>query len=140
MAILHKYDATANDSDKSFTVPNGKTWRLDWAHVILASTADVGNRQIEVQILDASSVLRIDFHAGTTQAANLTRHYVFQPGIFRETAFVDGEIQTAIPMNMILPAGWSVRFYDSAAVAATADDMTISFQITEHAIGQPVTI
>jgi hypothetical protein len=134
MSIQYTYDTTADDSDKTFTVPTGKTWRLDWLHVLYVSTATVGNRQLEVKITDASDVLRIDFHAGTTQAASLTRHYVFQPGIFRETAFVDNEIQIAIPMNMILPAGWKIRIYDSAAVDAAADDMTVSFQVTEHAI------
>jgi hypothetical protein len=138
MSIQYTYDATTNDSNKTFTVPTGKTWRLDWLHVLYVSTATVGNRQIEVKITDASDVLRIDFHAGTTQAASLTRHYAFQPGIFRETAFVDNEIQIAIPMNMILPAGWKIVVYDSASSGAgidpAADDMTVSFQVTEHAI------
>jgi len=134
MSIQYTYNATADDSDKTFTVPNGKTWRLDWLHVILVTTATVGNRQVEVSITDASDVMRIDFHAGATQAASLTRHYVFQPGIYRETTFTDNEIQVSIPMNMILPAGWKIRVRDTTATAAAADDMTVSFQVTEHAI------
>jgi hypothetical protein len=134
MSIQYKYDATADDSDKTFTVPQGKTWRLDWLHTILVTTATVGSRQIEVQILDSSDVLRIDFHAGATQAASLTRHYVCQPGIYRETAVTDNEIQISSPMNMILPAGWKIRVYDATATAAAADDMTVSFQVTEHAL------
>lgn len=134
MAILHKYDAALNDSDKSFTVPQGKTWRLDWAHIEFISTAAVGNRQINIQILDDSAVLRADFHAGATQAASTTRHYMFLPGVYRETAFVNNEIQVAIPINMILLPGWSIKIYDSAIIATAADDMTVSMQVTEHVL------
>lgn len=134
MAIVHKYDATADDSSKDFVVPAGKTWRLDWAHIIFTSTATVGNRQIKISLYDSSNVLRADFHAGAVQAASLTRHYIFLPGVYRETTFINDEIQIAIPQNFILLPEWYIRVADSAAIAATADDMTVSMQVTEHVI------
>lgn len=123
------YDATANDSDKSWTVPDGEMWMLNWAHVLLATSADVGNRQINIAIQDASGNDVFDTTAGTVQAASTTRHYNFVQGVYRETAFIANEIQVPIPIGMYLPAGFTLQFYDSAAVAAAADDMTVSFQV-----------
>jgi len=136
MALVNKYDATANDSNKSWTVPDGKTWRLEWAHVILVTTVTGGNRQLVLKVLDDSNVVIGDWHAGTTQAASLTGHYSFQQGIYRETAFVNTSIQIAIPTNLILLPGWSIQILDTAAVDAAADDMTVALQVTEHALGR----
>ena len=131
----HGIDAGANDSDKTIVVPEGEVWKLDWLHAILVSTATVGNRQMLLGLYDQADVLQADWHAGTTQAASLTRHYMFQPGVYRETAFVNNEIQIAIPEKLIIPSKWYLRVYDSAAIAAAADDLTIAYQFTKI-IGQ----
>lgn len=125
-------DSTANDSDKTITVPAGKTWELKWLHIILASTATVGNRQIKMEILDDDSVVRADIHAGAVQAASLTRHYLCGQGVYRETSFVNGEMHVPIPHDLILHPGWSFRVYDSAAVDAAADDLTVSYSVIER--------
>jgi hypothetical protein len=132
--IDNKYDATANDSDKSWTVPNNEMWKINFAHVILVSTATVGNRQMTLQIVDENSNMIIDMTAGTVQAASLTRHYLFIQGIYRETAFVNGELQIPIALDLYLKPGWSIRFLDEAAVAAAADDMTVSFQMQKYVV------
>lgn len=123
-----KYDATANDSDKSWTVPANRRWKISWIHVAYTSTATVGNRQLKMEVLDSGSNLRIDAHAGAVQAASNTYHYEFMKGIYRETSFVDNSIQVPIPYDVVIPAGWSLRIYDESAVDAAADDMTVSFQ------------
>lgn len=130
--LHHVIDSAANDSDKSFTVPLGKTWELDWLHIILATTATVGNRQIKLVILDDDSVERMDVHAGTTQAASLTRHYLCGKGVYRETSFVNDEMHVPIPHSIVLQPGWSIRVYDSAAIAAAADDLTVSLQVKQR--------
>ena len=112
-------------------MPAGEVWRLDWLHAILVSTATVGNRQMIMSLYDSADVFQADYHAGAVQAASLTRHYSFQPGVFRETAFVNGEIQIAIPMNPVIPSGWYLRIYDSAAIDAAADDLTVAYQFTK---------
>jgi len=124
----YTYDATANDSDKTFTVPLNEQWRITWAHVILVTTATVGNRQVNLVVKDSSGNVAIDVSAGAVQAASLTRHYSYMQGIFRETAFVDAELEVPLPVDLYLLPGWSLTFKDSAAIAAAADDMTISFQ------------
>jgi hypothetical protein len=127
----HGIDAAANDSDKTIVVPEGEVWQLDWLHATLVSTATVGNRQVNLVLYDQADVLQADWHAGAVQAASLTRHYMFQPGMYRETAFVDGDIQVAIPQKLVVPSQWYLRVYDSAAVAAAADDLTLAYQFTK---------
>lgn len=132
MNILHAIDSAANDSDKTVSVPAGELWQLDWMHVTLVSDATVGNRQIVLELYDQGNVLQADWHAGAVQAASLTRHYMFQQGgNYRETAFVDGEIQIAIPDRLCVPSGWYLRVRDSAAIAPAADDMTVAYQVTK---------
>lgn len=128
-AVYGVYDATANDSDKSFTVPDGEMWKLSYANVTLVTSADVGNRQIRMAVTDPDGNTAGYISAGAVQAASTTRSYGFMQGIYRETAFVDSMIQVPIPMDLYLPAGTVIRFYDSAAIAAAADDMTVSFGV-----------
>lgn len=132
MTQLAQFENTADDSDKTFTVPTGKEWIMEWIHIILITTATAGNRQIVIEVKDESAQLMYDLHAGAVQAASLTRHYMALPGIYRETAFVDGQIQMALPQKMVLKPGWTIRMYDSAAVDAAADDMTVSFGYEER--------
>ena len=121
------YDATLNDSDKTFTVPDGEMWRLLYANATFVTTATVGNRQIRMEVSDPSGSPMGYISSGAVQAASLTRHYGFMQGIYRETSFIDGMIQIPIPLDLYLPAGATIRFYDSAAVDAAADDLTIAF-------------
>lgn len=121
-------DAAANDSDKSWTVPGNEIWKLNWAHVTLATSADVGNRRIEMAVSDAAGDEVMDLVAGAVQAASTTVHYGFLQGIFRETTVVGGELQVPMPIDLYLEPGFTLRFFDSATIAAGADDMTVSFQ------------
>lgn len=131
MAIKHLRDATANDSDKIvLTAPNTNTNRklieILQVHVVLTSTATVGNRQLVMHIQDDTDTIVADYHAGAVQAASLERHYAFAQGVYRETSFVDGSIQVPFPVEgTVLLPGWDLRIYDSGAVDAAADDMTV---------------
>lgn len=131
MNILHARDSTANDSDKTVVVPDGELWKLDWLHATLVSDAAVGNRQIVLELYDQADVLQADWSAGAVQAASLTRHYMFQPGLLRETSFVNSEILVALPVTLAVPPGWYLRVRDSSAIAAATDDLTISYQVTK---------
>lgn len=126
-SIDSKFDSTANDSDKSWVVPDNEVWKLLYLHVLLVTTATVGNRQLTMEILDASSNIILDLTAGAVQAASLTRHYGFIQGIYRETTFVADELQVPMPKDCYLGPGWTLRIYDETAVDAAADDMTVAF-------------
>jgi len=127
--IGNTFDAALDSSNKVYTVPTGEVWKLNFAHVTLVTTATVGNRQMEMDISDASGNLMISVSAGATQAASLTREYHFLQGTFRETAFVANELQTPFGGDIYMGGGWTIRFRDSAAIAAAADDMTVAMQV-----------
>jgi hypothetical protein len=130
--VASYFDATANDSNKSWVVPDGEMWELNWAHVILASTATVGNRVVCIDVLDEDGNILLDLPSAVVQAASATNHYAFFQGIFRESAFVLSSLQVPIPRSLMLKAGYTLKFYDRAAIAAAADDMTVSFQVNVY--------
>ncbi len=126
-------DETENDSDKSFVVP-ASTERLIYSvRVSLATTATAGNRQLCIEMQDdAGNVLARAF-AGATQAASLTREYLFSLGAADMGAFVSDAISNALPA-LKLAAGWALRVYDKSAVDAAADDMHLYVSGDERAV------
>lgn len=134
MPLNRKYDATLNSSNKSWVVPNGETWKLMYGRCSLITTATVGNRQIVLEIQDASANIVFSAEAGAVQAASLTREYEFMQGVYRETAFIVNSIQFPIPQDCLLLPGWTLRIYDSATVDAAADDMTVAFTYNIHTV------
>jgi len=111
----------------TWTCPDGRNAKISWLHCAYTSDATVGNRQILLQLLDASDVIRMDTHAGAVQAASLVRHYLYLPGIYRETSFIDGELEVALPRSLVVPSGYKLKVYDSTDVSAS-DAMAINFQ------------
>jgi len=126
--IQSVFNATANDSDKTFVVPNNETWKINHANVILTTTATVGNRALHMDVYDVDGNEIASIASGAVQAASLTVTYSFLQGIFRETATVNGNLQIPIPQDLYLTGGMSLRFYDAAAISAASDDMTVAFQ------------
>ena len=127
-------DVAANDSDKTLTVPAGQTWVLQFLAVKFISTATVGNRQLRVEIGDGTNLLWFK-NFGKVQAASLTRYYHAASDLPDDTDFdSDGRIRMQLEAH-VLPAGYTVRIYDSAAIAATADDMEVRLIVDERAAG-----
>jgi len=131
MASRLIFDDTLNDSDKSFVVLAGQRHKLYYGSVTFISTATVGNRQIALEVQDASANVVFRSLAGAVQAASLTREYHFAPNPVREAAFVNGQIMVPIPPSMILLPGWTLRLYDTATIDAAADDMTVAMMIDD---------
>ena len=125
-------DATLNSSSKTFTVPDGEMWHLNWVRATFTSTATAGNRTIELDIIDESSNVFLSLTAGAVQAASTTVDYNFLQGIYRETTVINGELQVPFGLDTWLPAGWSMKIFDSAAIDAAADDMIVSFQVKRY--------
>lgn len=128
-------DEAANDSDKVFTVPASTEWHVYSIWVEFVSSGTAGNRQVAVEIQDGESDVVARVKAGITQAGSLTRTYLFAPGVvdlgsFRDTA----DLMTPIPPTWILPAGYRIRIYDSAAVDAAADDMVVQALIAARGV------
>lgn len=122
-------DITADDSDKTFTVPASTEWQILSVYVVLTTTATAGNRQMAVRFLDASDNTIGSVRAGSVQAASLTRNYQFAPGMPQDTAFRDTDYLSVSMMPIVLAAGQKVQILDKAAVAVAADDMIVRMQI-----------
>lgn len=125
-------DTAADDSDKTLTVDSGKNWHVHWIHVALVTSGDVGNRQLELRVTDDSDNVIFQISAGAVQAASTTRQYEFTPVVALSTAAVDGKLLVPIPPLLVLASGYKVRVLDNAAIAATADDMTIRMAVSEY--------
>ena len=132
--VTQQADVAANDSDKTFTVPAGKSWILQFLSAVLVTTATPGNRQLSIEIGDGTNVLWAkDF--GAVQADSVTRNYYAASDHPDDAAF---DASDRIRMQLeahVLPAGYTVRIFDSAAIDPTADDLTIRFIIDERNAG-----
>lgn len=123
-------DVTDNDSDKTLTVPANTEWQVLALAITLATTADVGDRQLSVLITNAADVVLAQVRPGVVQAASLTRYYSLAVGQPDDFAFYDTDLLRApLPLLPPLPAGYKVRVYDNNAVAAAADDMHIALTV-----------
>lgn len=127
--ISRSIDTDPNNSDKTLTVPDGEMWHLNSVFITLVTSPVVGNRQIVIAVMNADDVVVGRISAGAAQAASTTRHYLGMQGTYRETAFINTDIQLPIPADAFLPAGFKLRVYDSAAIAPSGDDMSVSASI-----------
>lgn len=133
--IVRAVDSTANDSDKTFTVPTNEMWKLNSMLITLITTATVGNRQIVIEAKDSSGNMLGRMSAGAVQAASSTRYYSIMQGIYREAAFINNDIQVPMPIDTYLKPGSTLRVYDAAAVDAAADDMSVAYSYKKF-VGQ----
>lgn len=122
-------EETANDSDKTFTVPASTEWIVKWLWVELTSSVTAGNRQLCVQILDDAADVIAEIRAGAVQAASLTRYYTFSPHVTELTSFRDTDYLSTIMPEWRLPTGYGLRIYDKAAIDAAADDMVVQMMV-----------
>lgn len=127
-------EETANDSDKTITVPASTEWLVDSIWVELISTATAGNRQIAVDVRDNAADVIAQFRAGAVQAASVTRYYLFAPNVAELTAFRDTDYLSNPMPQLWLPASYSLRIYDKAAVDAAADDMVVQVRYSSRAV------
>jgi hypothetical protein len=137
--VVEVADVTANDSDKTQTVAAGQYWTLKSISVKLISTATVGNRQVRIEIGDGTNLLWFK-NFGAVQAASLTRYYHAAPDLPNDADF-DSDDRIRIEMEEhVLPAAFTVRVYDSAAVDAADDDMSVWIVVDKQLKPVPLTL
>lgn len=128
------YDATANDSDKSFTVPAGKVWDVKLIHIKFTTTATVGNRQLFVVITDGTNEITRTVRATVTASQVAVMRVSFNGANNALTPAFDGcnvSAQDILPFN-IMRAGYVIRAYDGGAVDAAQDDMIVAIVGVEY--------
>jgi len=93
----------------------------------LTTSADVGDRQLQIVIQNAQARTIADFRPNVVQAASLQRFYNFGPSLANQLAFYDTvQLQTPIPPTLFLKGGYTIRVFDNNAVAVAADDMLVT--------------
>ena len=124
--ILYLSDTSSTNTWTSAVLRDD--YHLHWFHLIYTSNGTAGNRQIRAELLDQDGNVVYDISSGATQPASQAYHYNYLPGIFRETSFVNGEIQVPFPMFFVAKAGYRLRIRDVNNVAA-GDSMAISYSV-----------
>lgn len=125
-------DTAANDSDKTITVPAGKVWEVLYVFASLVTTATIGNRQIQLDLRDDSDNVMGQSSALNVQTASGTESYHWRPSNNTATEDVATEHWMPLPDARFLPPGYDMRIYDSAAIDAAADDLTIRMQVIQY--------
>jgi len=132
-------DATANDSDKSSTVPAGKMWDMQFIYADLLTSATVGNRNLACTITDGANTIKRFGYSGLVAASQVGILF-FSHGITVSTTALyslAGIIAHAtrsepLPERLVLPAGYVIRIWDANAVDAAADDLTVVLHYVEY--------
>lgn len=136
-------DGTLNDSDKTLlTVPTGKVAKLIWISAEITCTATVGNRNLECLITDGTNIVWTSAFSGAITASQIGGIFLSTGGAGHATGTARGKLGTAgsaqnvtlqggLP-EMYLPAGYTVRIYDIAAVDAAADDLVTVISYVEY--------
>lgn len=122
-------------NDKLITVPARREWQVLWIWVEYTSDANVGDRQLEISLLDPANDEIGSVVVGATQAAGLTRFYMIGPALadldaFRDTAY----LMTPLPPTVFLTAGESVRVFDNNLVSP-GDDIIIQMKVARRITG-----
>ena len=126
-------DVLADDSDKTITVTAGFQWDIQTIFIEYTSDANAGARQISVQIQDDSANVLFEIPAGTTQTDTLVRNYLYGSNLPDLTSFRNtDQLLTPLPAKLILPSAYVIRVYDTAAIAATTDDMDIRLLVNQR--------
>jgi len=142
-ALSYTRDATTNDSDKSFTVPTGKIWRVLSVESTLMTDATVGNRALTIQFYNGTPALVWGGKATASVAASNNGGAYAAVGATESTTArgrIDGAANSNhnaqsvmnIPWGLVLLAGYSIRVWDVNAVAVNGDDLTVVIHYIEY--------
>jgi len=128
---LKTFILTGVVSTQSFTVPQGKQWKIHCVFYAFATSAEVGNRVPVIDILDENNVtLCRTLSNNSTQAASLTRRYTWKPGLGLSITEAGTDIMDPLPVS-ILKSGWSLHILDRSNVDVGVDTITGSIVYEE---------
>lgn len=130
-SVLLEVEETVNDSDKLFTVPTGRKWKILSIWIEFVTTGTVGNRYLTIQLRDTADDVIYEVQSAAI-AESGSEMLILLPGLYQ--ADLSGATNRDIlplPNPCILEAGFDIHIYDNAAVDATADDMIIQMLVQE---------
>jgi hypothetical protein len=111
-------DTTANDNDKTFTVPSDKYWTILYGWIRYTSTATVGSRVMRFDLKDSSGS---EYYLGRITdaiSASTTIDYMLHTSGDEN---VTGEFSIPIPLNNILEPSGSIRFHNTSNIDVNDD-------------------
>ncbi len=135
--------AYTNDSDVDITVPATKVWAVHYIAALIVTTATVGNRFLNLAVLNSTPSIIYAAPATAAVAASSSGQICVGLAMPASTTIrrrIDTaaltlnaavQIDSAMPV-LILPAGSIIRVKDSAAIDAAADDMTVVLHYVEY--------
>jgi len=130
-------DVLANDSDKTLTVPDGHTYVLKHGFIKIACSSDVGNRKFEILIKDKAGHIVWVVEAAAVLTADDVQYWrisdLYHLQIAGEAEQYYNKMTTPLPQDFVMLEGWTLRFWDHAAIAAAADDIEMSFIVDDQA-------
>lgn len=123
-------DILLASSDKTFTVPVGKQWKLLYGTIILTTSATVGDRNMRINFRDLVNNNIYDTRRLNVQIASTVERYTL--GQYDRPSEDSPTIHLLpIPVNSILPENFNIRIFDESAVDPTGDDMTVFLVVEE---------
>ncbi len=125
--LLTFYDGSLG-AIKQVSVPGNEIWKINYLLVRFSCTATIGARRLLIEIEDADGNVIERIRVRAEQTASQDRDYRFMPGIVSETSFHTEKIYTAIPGDVYLDSGYTVKLSDENVIDAAGDRMTVSFQ------------
>lgn len=93
----------------------------------IVTTATAGNRAFAVDLTDTAGTILYRAPASAVTAASLTRKYAFGQGLTVGAITLNALVsnQEQLPAGLMLFSGLKLKVWDTAAIAAGADDMTL---------------
>ena len=131
-------EETANDSDKTLTVPADTWWTIKSIWIELTTDATADDRQLQVDIRDGDSDVVFSMRVGNSQGASQTRYYALAAHLADLAGFRDdGYLMTPFP-ELTIPEAWSIRIWDNKVVAVAADDMIVQVIVQARTVLESV--
>jgi len=126
------YYAVPESDPEQHTVPAGEAWLLLGAVAIATTTADVGNRTLQLQVVDAAGDVFYQTAVNTNIAASQTD--ASQSFLLEGPATASGGV-VALAKGIIVPEGMTVQVVDAAAIEAT-DTFELKLMVERQLFGE----
>lgn len=131
-ALVYLEDDALNDSDKTITADAGKALEILSIRVELTATVTAGTRILTIQKRETGGDVLLAFGSDTTRIASGTQIWNFVKNAQANLVPVTGEIMEQLPDDLFIAGSEDLRVFDSATIAAAADDMVVQVQAREY--------
>ena len=90
--------------------------------ILTTANSSIVMRRPIVEVMDEASASFAKVSSAQNQAANLARNWLFAQGVERESALTGTSVVVGMPMEFVIPQGWSFKISIENALATDAYD------------------